>query len=125
MTMAGASGRPTEPEVLAVRPGDGAVELDLSLPSDLLYFDGHFPAFAILPGVVQLHWAIKLARVHLPIGPAVPAELQVKFRRPIRPAAQLILGLSLKETGGHRQVIFDYGSDGVACSSGRITLCGP
>ena len=59
------------------------------------------------------------------LGPAAPAELQIKFRRRIRPAARLVLGLALKETAGRRQVIFDYASDGVACSSGKITLCGP
>ena len=73
----------------------------------------------------ELTKAITLARLHLPIGPAAPAELQIKFRRPIRPAARLVLGLALKETAGRRQVIFDYASDGVACSSGKITLCGP
>lgn len=124
MTIAGASAAPTEPEVLAVRPGDASVELDLSLPSGLLYFAGHFPGFAILPGVVQLHWAIKLARLHLPIGSAVPTELQIKFRRPIRPDARLVLSLALREAAGRRQVIFDYTSADVACSSGKITLGG-
>jgi 3-hydroxymyristoyl/3-hydroxydecanoyl-(acyl carrier protein) dehydratase len=123
VTVAGASAAPIEPEVLAVRSGDASVELDLSLPPGLLYFAGHFPGFAILPGVVQLHWAIKLARLHLPIGSAVPTELQIKFRRPIRPDARLVLSLALTEAAGRRQVIFDYASADVACSSGKITLC--
>jgi 3-hydroxymyristoyl/3-hydroxydecanoyl-(acyl carrier protein) dehydratase len=125
MTEAGPLGASTEPEILAVRQGDMAVELDLALPPGLLYFEGHFPGFAILPGVVQLHWAIRLARAYLPIGVAVPAEMQIKFRRPIRPGAQLLLRLALKEAGGRRQMTFDYGCDGAPCSSGKITLCGP
>jgi 3-hydroxymyristoyl/3-hydroxydecanoyl-(acyl carrier protein) dehydratase len=125
MTEAGPLGAPTEPEILAVRQGNMQVELDLALPPGLLYFEGHFPGFAILPGVVQLHWAIMLARAYLPIGAAIPAEMQIKFRRPIRPGAQLLLRLALKEAAGRRQMTFDYGCDGAPCSSGKITLCGP
>jgi 3-hydroxymyristoyl/3-hydroxydecanoyl-(acyl carrier protein) dehydratase len=123
MTAAG-SPAPTGPEVLSVRQRDAAVELELALPPGLLYFTGHFPGFAILPGVVQVDWAIRFARAYLPIGDAVPAEMQIKFRRPIRPAAQLILRLALKDSGGRRQMTFDYASGNVACSSGKITLCG-
>jgi 3-hydroxymyristoyl/3-hydroxydecanoyl-(acyl carrier protein) dehydratase len=114
---------PTGPEVLAMRQRDAAVELALSLPPGLLYFTGHFPGFAILPGIVQVDWAIRFGRAYLPIGDAVPAEMQIKFRRPIRPAAQLILRLALNDGGGRRQMTFDYESDGVACSSGKFTLC--
>jgi hypothetical protein len=53
----------------------------------------------------------------------VPAEMQIKFRRPIRPAAQLILRLALNDGGGRRLMTFDYESDGVVCSSGKFTLC--
>lgn len=124
MTTAGSPRVPTEPEVLAVRQADMQVELDLALPPGLLHFEGHFPGFAILPGVVQLHWAIMLARTYLPIGSAVPAELQIKFRRPIRPEARLILRLSIRAAAEGRQLIFDYACGGTPCSSGKIVLHG-
>jgi 3-hydroxymyristoyl/3-hydroxydecanoyl-(acyl carrier protein) dehydratase len=123
MTAAGSSRAPTEPEVLTVRRRDALVELELSLPPGLLYFAGHFDGFAVLPGVVQLHWAIGLARAYLPVGRCLPAEMQIKFRRPIRPDARLTLRIALAQTAGRKQLTFDYRCGDTPCSSGKITLC--
>ena len=63
---------PIEPAVLAVRSSEGRAELDLVVPPDLLYCRGHFPNRAILPGVVQIDWAILLGRRHFQLGPSAP-----------------------------------------------------
>lgn len=124
MSAGGPLRAPTEPEVRAVRRGDSLVELELSLPRGLLYFEGHFDDFAILPGVVQLHWAIGLARAYLPVDECLPAEMQIKFRQPIRPEARLVLVLALKKMADHKQLTFDYRCGDAPCSSGKITLRG-
>ena len=112
-----AEAAPREPILTALRPGDRAVELDLALPSTLHWFRGHFPDFAILPGVVQLHWVVAYAQRHL--GIAVPASsAQVKFRRPIRPDETLTLSLSVLAG----RLSFAYRRGGETCSSGTLVL---
>ena len=118
------SGR-TEPEIIAVRAAPRGCELDLVIPADLAYFAGHFDGFPILPGVVQLHWSLLLARRHLPLGAGTPATIQVKFRKPIRPGARLVLTLAQEMTGAGEQLAFEYRGDGEPHASGRILLSGP
>jgi 3-hydroxymyristoyl/3-hydroxydecanoyl-(acyl carrier protein) dehydratase len=36
----------------------------LRVPPTLEHFRGHFPGFPILPGVVQLDWAVRFGRLH-------------------------------------------------------------
>ena len=57
----------------------------LFLPDDLVYFDGHFEEMPILPGVVQIHWAIELAYEHLKIeGEFIGVDI-LKFKQIIFP----------------------------------------
>jgi acyl-coenzyme A synthetase/AMP-(fatty) acid ligase/3-hydroxymyristoyl/3-hydroxydecanoyl-(acyl carrier protein) dehydratase len=113
------------PLVQAVRAAGRRVELDLLLPSSLVFFEGHFDGFPILPGVVQLNWAVKLARQHLSVT-GHPGQLaQLKFRLPIRPRDFLALKLELQTHAGRDWVAFDYRRDGEICSSGRIAFTLP
>jgi 3-hydroxymyristoyl/3-hydroxydecanoyl-(acyl carrier protein) dehydratase len=116
---------PTEPEIIAVRAAPKRCELDLVVPPDLIYFTGHFDGFPILPGVVQLHWSLRFARRYLPLGSGTPATIQVKFRKPVRPGARLVLALTQGSTAGGEQIAFEYTWDGEPCASGRIVLTGP
>ena len=57
----------------------------LFLPENLVYFDGHFEDMPILPGVVQIHWAIELACEHLKIeGEFIGVDI-LKFKQIITP----------------------------------------
>jgi acyl-coenzyme A synthetase/AMP-(fatty) acid ligase len=108
---------PREPILTALRPGDQAVELDIALPAMLHWFRGHFPGFAVLPGVVQLHWAVLYARRHLGIVAQV-GSAQVKFRRPIRPDDHLTLALIVQRN----RLNFAYRRGSEICSSGALAL---
>ena len=118
--------RPSDaPLVQAVRVAERRVDLDLLLPPGLVFFDGHFDGFPILPGIVQLNWAVNLARQHLPVTGHPGHLAQLKFRLPIRPRDFLALKLELQTLAGRDWVAFDYRRDGEICSSGRIAFSLP
>jgi acyl-CoA synthetase (AMP-forming)/AMP-acid ligase II len=60
-------GRVTEPVFVDTKADGMDVSLEIELPQDLSCFDGHFDGAPILPGVVQIDWAIKYARRHFDI----------------------------------------------------------
>lgn len=111
---------PIEPAVLAVRSGDGRAELDLVVPPDLLYCRGHFPNRPILPGVVQIDWAIRLGRRHLQLGRSPPITLKVKFRRLVHPGDCLTLDLRYQPEC--KRLCFDYRDRGEPRSTGHAVF---
>ncbi len=116
---------PLLPEVLGVRVAEnGAAQLvlDLHVPLDLAHFPGHFPAMAILPGIVQVDWAVRFARRHLPLRGAFSALENLKFLAVVRPGARL--ELSLAWDGEGRQLDFSYVAAERKYSAGRIVFGG-
>lgn len=110
----------TEPVIRDVRRADARVELNLLVPESLFYLQGHFPGFPILPGVVQLDWAVRYGRQYLPVGAAPAKTVQVKFRKPIRPNGQIDLALTYL---AQRQLLsFECRDDEGLCSSGQIVF---
>ncbi|MEM1231037.1 MAG: hypothetical protein AAGI15_10905 [Pseudomonadota bacterium] len=66
----------------------GRCAVTLALPC----FAGHFPDAPILPGIVQLQWAVELAEALAPQRYGTAAFLglaRVKFKRPVQPPAEL------------------------------------
>lgn len=82
-------------------------------------FDGHFPDFPILPGVVQLHWVMKLAE-EFGISPNVQNIDRLKFTHPIFPNRNT--QLSIEHDQSSSTLIFKYISDNTVCSSGKVVL---
>jgi 3-hydroxymyristoyl/3-hydroxydecanoyl-(acyl carrier protein) dehydratase len=110
----------TEPAIREVRRSVGKVELSLSVPESLLYLRGHFPGFAILPGVVQVDWAIRYGRQYLGVGSAAATTVQVKFRKPIRPGRPFELRLDYN--GEQRRLSFECGDEEGLYSSGQVVF---
>jgi 3-hydroxymyristoyl/3-hydroxydecanoyl-(acyl carrier protein) dehydratase len=113
----------TEPVIRDIRHAEARVDLRLVVPESLLYLHGHFPGFAILPGVVQLDWAIRYGRRYLAVGDAAAKTVQIKFRKPIRPNRQL--SLSLAYVAERRRLSFECRDDADVCSSGQIVFDEP
>lgn len=86
--------RPTLPSQRLVQKENNRVVLELSVPSDLLYFDGHFPKIPILAGVVQIDWAIAFARQHFDLPPLFRSIHALKFQRVIQPEVPVELELT-------------------------------
>ncbi|HWA36712.1 MAG TPA: hypothetical protein VG873_02520 [Burkholderiales bacterium] len=83
------------PEILAERRDAGAVELDLHVAPELAYFRDHFPGLPILPGVVQIDWAVKLGRERLGLRGEFRGAENLKFLSIVRPGARPTLRLAL------------------------------
>ncbi|MPQ66959.1 MULTISPECIES: AMP-binding protein [unclassified Pseudomonas] len=112
--------RPKGPEVLSQHETDGEWLLQLAVPPDLAYFSGHFPVTPVLPGVVQVDWALELGRERLELPEKFAGMEVLKFQQLVRPGDQL--ELSLRFDRERSKLHFAFRNTKAACSSGRIVL---
>ncbi|MBC3774566.1 acyl-CoA synthetase family protein [Pseudomonas sp. SWRI99] len=112
--------RPKAPEVLEQSETEGEWSLQLSVPPDLAYFSGHFPKAPVLPGVVQVEWALNLGRQLLKLDGAFAGMEVLKFQQLVRPGDEIQLHLRFDPARG--KLYFAYRNDTATCSSGRILL---
>ena len=111
---------PTRPEAASVSAGPRELSLSFKVPASLLWFRGHFEHHPILPGVVQLAWAMAFAQEHFSFDPAVERITGLKFLRVIRPEAELKLDLDW--SADQRALGFRFSEHDSVCSSGRFIL---
>lgn len=107
-----------QPEILSEKTTGPRVLVELRVPSALEHFEGHFPGLPILPGVVQLDWAIRMAIQRFGIEAPFNALENLKFQAPVKP--EFLLSLKLDWDVEQGRLEFAY-SDGVRkYSSGRV-----
>jgi 3-hydroxymyristoyl/3-hydroxydecanoyl-(acyl carrier protein) dehydratase len=107
-----------DPVVLGEREQDGVWTLDLLVPHELIYFAGHFPQAPVLPGVVQIAWALALAAQRLGTPPRCKLMEALKFQRLLRPGDRVTLTLRYDATRQKLHFAYRYGEQ--AYSSGRL-----
>ena len=110
----------TAPAILREQRDGDACTLQLQVPRDLGYFPGHFPQAPVLPGAVQVGWALQLAAPRLGTPPACREMEALKFQRLLRPGDRVALTLRLDRARG--KLHFAYRLGEIACSSGRLVL---
>ena len=115
-----ASLRPKLPELISVSSELNRCVFDLRIPADLAYFPGHFPVRSILPGVVQIDWAIHFARQYFALGGEFSKMEVLKFQQIIVPGNQLKLSLEYRADNG--KLYFDYSNAEHKFSSGRLVF---
>ena len=109
------------PTILARRQtGEGSMELDLEIDPGLLWFQGHFPGHPILPGVVQMDWAVHFAREELGLNLPAAQAVQIKFKAVISPGDRV--SLTLAHQTAKRRLTFQYRRGEDVCSSGTVFL---
>ncbi|ANB73585.1 AMP-dependent synthetase [Paraburkholderia phytofirmans OLGA172] len=110
-------------EVLAEARSADTLHYELRVPPTLVHFAGHFPGLPILPGVVQVHWAMHLAAEHVPAVRTLASIDRLKFMAPVSPGA--VLNLTLAHDAARGRVRFTYRLSGRECASGVIVYREP
>jgi 3-hydroxymyristoyl/3-hydroxydecanoyl-(acyl carrier protein) dehydratase len=115
--------------------GSNEVILELFIPEELAYLNGHFDQIAIVPGVTQIHWAVYYAQQNInklmdahQLTHALSAgkmlfdgiyEMQViKFKSLIFP--KTTINLNLRFMGDSNKLYFKFYSETQEFSSGRL-----
>ena len=104
------------PEILSSTADGSSATYRIRVPPALEHFRGHFPGFPILPGIVQLDWAVRLGRRHFQGLDASTGVDNFKCLALVFPDAELTLELRREETGLH----FRYYDAQRTYSSGKI-----
>lgn len=94
--------------------------LSFDLEPDMPCFQGHFDGLPVLAGVVQVGWALNLARHHFKRPLNFLGLCSVKFQQLVRPPVHMTLTLELKRRG--ELLKFKYRNPLGVCSSGGIQL---
>jgi acyl-CoA synthetase (AMP-forming)/AMP-acid ligase II len=115
-----AAPRTQEPELVRQQQIGDELQLDLIVPLDLAHFTGHFPGTPILPGVVQVDWAINMAQRLMQIPSRFAGMEVLKFQQLVRPGD--CISLTLRFDRERSKLHFTYRNGDASCSSGRILL---
>ncbi|MBY0572947.1 MAG: AMP-binding protein [Undibacterium sp.] len=110
--------RPILPRVQILERSESRMLLELVAPADLLYFDGHFPVTPILPGVVQVDWAISFGRQYFSIAPIFKALQVLKFQQIIQ--AEYVVKLELQYDLNKNTLHFSYSSNAATNAATKV-----
>lgn len=116
--------RPCLPQVLekTTDKDSGKYVVEFVVPHDLFYLEGHFPGKPILPGVVQIGWAIHYFKA-LFGDPGDFLRLEaLKFRQVIQPGEKISLSMMWDAT--KNKLTFKYTGRDCLHASGRIVFTG-
>jgi 4-coumarate--CoA ligase (photoactive yellow protein activation family) len=109
-------------ELLAEAKHGDEFYYELHVPRTLVHFAGHFPGLPILPGVVQVDWAIRLASAHIPLASKLKSIDRLKFMAPVPPGA--LLKLSFVHDASRQRLQFAYRLGERDCASGMLVYEG-
>jgi 3-hydroxymyristoyl/3-hydroxydecanoyl-(acyl carrier protein) dehydratase len=110
--------RPRAPVVVSETIDDVRHVLRLAVPTDLLFFDGHFDVAPVVPGVVLVDWAVAQVENAFGLKPPLAGIEVLKFQKLVLPGAALSLRLERLADG--RGVAFAYESAEGSHASGRL-----
>jgi 3-hydroxymyristoyl/3-hydroxydecanoyl-(acyl carrier protein) dehydratase len=107
------------PQVLGELSGSDFVERSCRVPPDMACIPGHFPEAPVVPGVLQLDWAMDLVTQLLGQTPRVTEIESLKLAAPLRPGQRF--RLHVRVTAGEK-VVFKLWSRHVTHATGRVRL---
>jgi 3-hydroxymyristoyl/3-hydroxydecanoyl-(acyl carrier protein) dehydratase len=109
---------PRDVEPVEEHEHGGIWTLSLRVPLDLIYFPGHFPQAPVLPGAVQIAWALSFASMRLGTPLRCHTMEALKFQQLMRPGDHA--DLTLRHDWVRHKLHFAYRDGDKAYSSGRL-----
>jgi len=107
------------PSITAIERNSDNVLLNLTINANLRCFKGHFDDVAVVPGVVQLDWAVTFAREYLAMQGDVLEVSVLKFQKLLFPEMKVQLEI-IKKTA--KKFTFRYYMADDKFSSARVEL---
>jgi 3-hydroxyacyl-[acyl-carrier-protein] dehydratase len=114
------------PDVVSAAVSADSAVYTLDITRDLIAFDGHYPGNPILPGVVQVDWAMRFAREAFAGSPqrvdwsGFSGIEQLKFHKIITPGERLELHLTWDAAAG--KLAFSFEGEGERKSAGQVRV---
>lgn len=108
------------PQILSKTSDGDAIIFRLFIAANLPFFNGHFPEQAVLPGVTQLDWAIRLGCQHFGYPRHIATLEVLKFQQLMLPDSEVTLEIC--ENKAKAKLIFRYFDGDKRFASGRLAL---
>jgi len=107
-------------KVKNVENQEKSVILTLEIDGELEAFEGHFDEASILPGVIQIGWALAYSKQYCEVAESsLVIEMKaLKFQQVIMPGNEVTLKLEVKDN----TLSFYYESVDKRHSSGKLTI---
>lgn len=108
--------RPQSPVLNKKSLLDDGFSLQLTVPPDLIYFDGHFTDVPVVPGVCQVKWVVDALQEHTGAPLKIESMEAVKFFNLLFPGQAFIMNVRRKGEKWH----YHLTSNGKNIARGRI-----
>lgn len=108
----------TEPNWLKNIKQNEIITLFGKVPLDLIYFEGHFAHFPLVPGVIELQWIIDQIRRLFEIQNHILRVDNLKFQKFLRPNDDIVLILKWEKEKS--RVVFQLKTEDEMCASGSV-----
>ncbi|WP_417761862.1 3-hydroxyacyl-ACP dehydratase FabZ family protein [Shewanella sp.] len=108
------------PPVVSHYAFENEAQWQLVVPADYPAFEGHFSDHPILPGVVQLDWAIQLGCQYFGYTAAVAQVEVLKFQQLIQPDATVTL--TVQHLANKHKLQFHFSDGERRYASGRLAF---
>ena len=106
------------PVILDRKLEKNSIEYKIFIYGNSNFFNGHFPQYKLVPGVVQLYLAKEFANAHFGLKLGAGQYKRIKFSGTIEPDSTVTLKLTKTE----KQVMYEYYSDEKKYSSGVFDI---
>jgi len=108
------------PQIISTHQQDDTITWRIVVDANLAFFKGHFPEQAVLPGVTQLDWAVKLGCQAFGYDANIASLEVLKFQQLLLPDSQV--ELSISHNKAKARLTFQYANGDKRYASGRIVF---